>query len=49
MFAFTFGDCVDDVCERYREAMRGMIFWRGACVTLLIVAAYRLVRKEPNA
>lgn len=52
IFVRSFGGCLDpldQICERYREEAASMVRWRGLCVLLLLVIAYRLVRKEPNA
>jgi hypothetical protein len=49
LFIHAFGDCGgDQMCENYKRAAGGLVFWRGLCVGLLIVGAYRLFRKEPN-
>ncbi|MGI4731285.1 MAG: hypothetical protein ACRYFW_06010 [Janthinobacterium lividum] len=50
LFIHTFGDCGDErFCIAYKDVAAGLVFWRGLCVAILIVVAYRFFRKEPDA
>ena len=41
------GDCGDDQwCLGHRSISSQLVFWRGLCVGLLLVLAYRVVRVE---
>ena len=48
VFAHTFGDCADAACENYRGAARGLIFWRGLCVVILLILTYQFFRKDSD-
>ena len=47
LFASTFGDCFDDqVCRNFKNTSFQLIFWRGLCVAIILVLAYRFFRVE---
>ena len=49
LFASTFGDCFDDqVCQHFKGTSFQLVFWRGLCVAILLVLAYRIFRVEPE-
>ena len=48
-FIQTFGDCGGDrLCAAYKNAAGNLVMWRGICIALIIVVAYRFFRKEPD-
>jgi hypothetical protein len=49
LFASTFGDCFDDqVCRNFKDTALQLVFWRGLCVAIILVLAYRIFRVEPE-
>jgi hypothetical protein len=49
LFARTFGDCFDSqVCQNFKSTSTQLIFWRGLCVAIILVLAYRIFRVEPE-
>lgn len=45
----VFGDCGDDrFCDGRKEIATDLVFWRGLCVAIIIVLAYRYFRKDPD-
>jgi hypothetical protein len=49
LFARTFGDCFDNqVCQNFKSTSMQLVFWRGLCVAIILVLAYRIFRVEPE-
>ncbi|MES2337173.1 MAG: hypothetical protein V4537_03640 [Pseudomonadota bacterium] len=48
-FIHTYGDCGEEtVCKINKDLGAGLVFWRGLCVAILIVFAYRFFRKDSD-
>jgi hypothetical protein len=49
LVASTAGDCFDNQwCWGRKSIALDLVFWRGLCVALILVIAYRMVRKDAD-